>query len=116
MKQESKAAWYGDSGGCSNGLGHPAVPDGSGEKSEGVTWFFKESPGQSFTVKCTPYALMDVEPESTTSGFCVVGYKAIAVPLRLTLGGEVWTSGSVRKVAIGDGLRRASRWVLVLRL
>ncbi|MCW5941643.1 MAG: hypothetical protein KIS66_05395 [Fimbriimonadaceae bacterium] len=106
LKETSVAEWYGDAGSCANGLGSPVVeteyPDNPGGTCEGTKWTIKELPGPSFTVTCSPAALMTLGSGSPNYGFCRVNYTAQVFAARLVLGGEVWKDGTTNKVAIGQ--------------
>ncbi|MBV6490018.1 MAG: hypothetical protein CNCCGFBP_00408 [Fimbriimonadaceae bacterium] len=107
VRQVSSASWFGDSGSCANGLGHPAIFGESGEMSTGVKWSIRENPGTSFTVTCDPSAEAFLEEgwlPGAIAGGVNVTYSARAFACRIRLVG-VQNPVVDKRLLIGQKLR-----------
>jgi len=108
VKETCEASW--DSGNAtgtgssSNGLGFAQqgyAPNGTGGSSSGTRYNIVENPGASFTVHCTPDALVSGTgvvgpPSDSGGGRSYVSYNASAEPLEVVLSGGIGTKNSKR--------------------
>jgi hypothetical protein len=101
IEQFASASWQGESGSCSNGLGHPATGTSQGQSSSGFHYRLVNDPPGEFDILCTPTAHAQT---SQWSG-CVaeVYYRASATPIELAFHGTVW-SGELENVLMGQNV------------
>jgi len=91
VEEQGAASWTGTSGSCADGLGDTATAITNGQTSTGIYYWVKENPGNSFTITCSPEAQASKSssggPGSPPNAAAGVWYKALAMPLRLSLYG-----------------------------
>lgn len=115
IKETGAAGWQagnaaGNTGTCSNTLGHATQNQPSGEtigqSASGVKYSVRQSPGQSFQVSSTPTASVNAptETEAMLGGVCSVSYQVEVSPLRLILDGGLQTP-ALSRYLIGQ------RWI-----
>lgn len=106
VKKVSTAAWAGDLGTCSNGLGSPVVPGEYGAIATGVAYEVRNNPGLSFTVTCAPSASasqISSPPSGFLGGSANVGFAAQAFGVSVDLLGVI-DPVSARRLLIGQRL------------
>jgi len=101
LTEEGQASWSGNTGTCTDGLGHPPV----GSVSQGTKYAVLDDPGESFDITNSGHARGDcTDPETgPLSASASVRYRAAVTPVRIVVSGTTPHLGH-DSCLIGQGL------------